>query len=310
MLRYILGRLIGIVLVLLVVSIIIFLLMHAIPGGPFDEDKMPLPEAAKANILRKYGLDKPLYEQYARYMWAVLHGDFGIPFQSPTETVVGLIGRTWPNSLVLGMVTLLIALPLGILAGALAATHQNTWIDYTATFVSTIGLTIPNFIIAIWLVLFVSVRWKLLPTGGWGHWYDFIMPVIALGLSPLALTSRYTRSSLLEVMRSDFIRTARAKGLSGHQVLWGHVMKNALIPLITIVAPQIPNLITGTIFIESIYRIPGLGQFFVTSIFRRDYPMIMATLLLVALLWSLIYLATDLLYTVVDPRVRLDKKAT
>jgi len=310
MLRYILGRLIGIVLVLLVVSIIIFLLMHAIPGGPFDEDKMPLPEAAKANILRKYGLDKPLYEQYARYMWAVLHGDFGIPFQSPTETVVGLIGRTWPNSLVLGMVTLLIALPLGILAGALAATHQNTWIDYTATFVSTIGLTIPNFIIAIWLVLFVSVRWKLLPTGGWGHWYDFIMPVIALGLSPLALTSRYTRSSLLEVMRSDFIRTARAKGLSGHQVLWGHVMKNALIPLITIMAPQIPNLITGTIFIESIYRIPGLGQFFVTSIFRRDYPMIMATLLLVALLWSLIYLATDLLYTVVDPRVRLDKKAT
>lgn len=310
MLRYILGRLVGIVLVLIIVSIIIFLLMHAIPGGPFDEDKMPLPPAAKANILRKYGLDKPLYEQYALYMWAALHGDLGIPFQSPTETVVGLIGRTWPNSLVLGMVTLMIALPLGILAGALAATHQNTWIDYAATFFSTFGLTIPNFIIAIWLVLFVSVRWKLLPTGGWGHWYDLIMPVIALGLAPLALTARYTRSSLLEVMRADFIRTARAKGLSGNRVLWGHVMKNALIPLITIVAPQIPNLITGTIFIESIYRIPGLGQFFVTSIFRRDYPMIMATLLLVALLWSLVYLTTDLLYTVVDPRVRLDKKAT
>jgi ABC-type dipeptide/oligopeptide/nickel transport system permease component len=310
MLRYILGRLIGIVFVLFIVSIIIFLLMHAIPGGPFDELKMPLPEAAKANILRKYGLDRPLWEQYLRYMWAALHGDFGIPFQSPTETVAELIGRTRPNSFRLGMVTLLLALPLGIAAGAVAATHQNTWIDYATTLFSSFGLTVPNFIIAIWLVIFLSVRWKLLPTGGWGHWYDYIMPVIALGLAPLALTARYTRSSLLEVMGADFIRSALAKGLSSHQVLWGHVMKNALIPLLTIIAPQIPNLITGTIFIESIYRIPGLGQFFVTSIFRRDYPMIMATLLLVGLLWSIVYLITDLLYTVIDPRVRLDKKAT
>jgi len=310
MTRYILGRLLGIVLVLLVVSIIIFLLMHAIPGGPFDENKMPLPAAAKANILRKYGLDKPLYEQYARYMWAALHGDFGTPFQSPTESVTGLIARTWPVSFKLGMVTLAFAIPLGLLAGVLAATRQNSWIDYTATFFSSLGLTIPNFVIAVWLVLLFAVHWKILPTGGWGHWYNYIMPAIALGLAPMALTARYTRTSLLEVKRADYVRTARAKGLSSNQVLWHHSMKNALIPLITILGPQIPNLITGTIFVESIFRIPGLGKFFVTSIFRRDYPMIMGTLLLVALVWSIVYLITDLLYMVVDPRVRLDKKSS
>ncbi len=310
MARYILGRLLGVVLVMLVVSVVIFLLMHAIPGGPFDEDKAPLPPAAKANILRKYGLDKPLYQQYARYMWSALHGDFGIPFQSPTETVAGLIARTWPVSAKLGLVTLAFAIPLGLLAGIVAATQQNSWLDYLATFVSTLGLTIPNFVIAVWLILILAVRFGLLPTGGWGRWYHYIMPAVALGLAPMALTARYTRTSLLEVKRADYIRTAHAKGLSPARVLWRHSMKNALIPLITILGPQIPNLLTGTIFVESIFRVPGLGKFFVTSIFRRDYPMIMGTLLLVALVWSILYLITDILYTVVDPRVRLDAKAS
>ena len=310
MIRYILGRLFGIAVVMVIVSIIIFGLMHAIPGGPFDEAKMPLPAAAKANILRKYGLDKPLYEQYGRYVWAALHGDFGIPFQSPTETVTGLIARTWPVSFKLGMVTLAFALPLGILAGVLAAMRQNSWIDYSASFLSSLGLTIPNFVISVWLILLLSVQWKFLPTGGWGSWQHYIMPVIALGLAPMALPARYTRSSLLEVKRADYVRTAHAKGLSPNRVLWRHSMKNALIPLITVLGPQVPNLITGTIFVESIFRIPGLGKFFVTSIFRRDYPMIMGTLLLVALVWSVVYLITDVLYMVVDPRVRLDKKSS
>lgn len=307
MARYILGRILGIMAVLVIVSIVVFLLMHAIPGGPFDEDKMPLPPAAKANFFRKYGLDRPLYEQYLRYMWAALHGDFGIPFQSPTETVTGLIGRTWPVSLSLGMITLILSIPLGLLLGVLSATRQNSWLDYTSSTVSTLGLTVPNFIVSIWLVLLFSVQLKMLPTGGWGEWYHYIMPVIALGLAPMAITARYTRTSILEVSHADYIRTARAKGLSNRQVLWRHTLRNSLIPLITILAPQIPNLITGTIFIESIFRVPGLGKFFVTSIFRRDYPMIMATLLLVAALWSIVYLLTDILYTVVDPRVRLDK---
>ncbi len=308
MIRYLLGRLAGIALVMFVVSLLIFLLMNAIPGGPFDEDKMPLSAEAKANILRKYGLDQPLPVQYIRYVGNALRGDFGVPFQSPTETVMELIGRTWPVSIRLGLVTLAFAVPLGLLAGILAATWQNSWIDYSATFVSTLGLTVPNFVIGVWLILLLAVRFKVLPTGGWGEPQHYIMPAIALGAAPLALTARYTRTSLLEVKRADYIRTARAKGLSPVRVLMRHSLKNALIPLLTILGPQIPNLITGTVFVESIFRVPGLGKFFVTSIFRRDYPMIMATLLLVALMWSILYLVTDLLYTVIDPRVRLDKQ--
>ena len=238
-----------------------------------------------------------------------LRGDFGVPFQSPTETVTGLIGRTWPVSAMLGFVTLLVAIPLGFLLGVLAAARQNTWVDYVTSSTATLGLTVPNFVVAVWLVLLFAVQLRLLPTGGWGEWYHYILPVAALALAPMALTARYTRISILEVSRSDYIRTARAKGLSSPQILWRHTLRNALIPLLTVLGPQIPNLITGTIFIESIFRVPGLGKFFVTSILRRDYPMIMALLLLVAVVWSLVYLITDILYAVVDPRVRLHKKS-
>lgn len=307
MARYLLGRLGGVLIVFFIVSVVIFLLMHAIPGGPYNEDKVPLSPEAKANYLRKYGLDRPLMEQYLLYMSNALRGDFGVPFQSPTETVTGLIARTWPVSASLGLAALLVALPLGLLLGTLAAARQNTWIDYATSTTSTLGLTVPNFVVAVWLVLLFAVQLKWLPTGGWGAWYHYIMPVAALALAPMALTARYTRTSILEVARADYIRTARAKGLSDRQIMTRHTLRNAMIPLLTILAPQIPNLITGTIFIESIFRVPGLGKFFVTSILGRDYPMIMALLLLVAVVWSLVYLLTDILYTIVDPRVRLGK---
>lgn len=310
MARYLLGRLGGILIVFFIVSVVIFLLMHAIPGGPYNEDKVPLSPEAKANYLRKYGLDRPLVEQYLLYMGNALRGDFGVPFQSPTETVTGLIGRTWPVSASLGVIALLVALPLGLLLGTLAAARQNTWLDYATSTTSTLGLTVPNFVVAVWLVLLFAVQLKWLPTGGWGQWYHYIMPVAALALAPMALTARYTRTSILEVARSDYIRTARAKGLSDQQIMTRHTLRNAMIPLLTILAPQIPNLITGTIFIESIFRVPGLGKFFVTSILGRDYPMIMALLLLVAVVWSLVYLITDILYVIVDPRVRLGKSKT
>ncbi|MCB0065663.1 MAG: ABC transporter permease [Caldilineaceae bacterium] len=307
MARYLLGRFAGILIVFFIVSVVVFLLMHAIPGGPYNEDKVPLSPEAKANYMRKYGLDRPLVEQYLLYMGNALRGDFGVPFQSPTETVTGLIARTWPVSASLGFAALLVAIPLGLLLGIIAATRQNTWLDYAASATSTLGLTVPNFVVAVWLVLLFAVQLKWLPTGGWGEWYHYIMPVAALALAPMALTARYTRTSILEVSRSDFIRTARAKGLSGRQIMTRHTLRNALIPLITVLGPQIPNLITGTIFIESIFRVPGLGKFFVTSILGRDYPMIMALLLLVAVVWSVVYLITDILYTIVDPRVRLGK---
>jgi peptide/nickel transport system permease protein len=315
MVLYLLGRLSGIGIVFVIVSIMAFVLMHSVPGGPFDETNQPLPPAAKENILRKYGLDRPLYEQYFNYMGNALHGDFGISFQSPTETVMQLIARAWPTSMQLGGLAILLAFSVGLIAGTLSAVYQNTWIDYVVTFVSALGITVPNFVIALWLLLAFAVGLGWVPTGGWPangsvDYRTMILPVITLSLGPTALVARYTRSSLVEVLHAEYVRTARAKGLMETAVVMRHALKNALIPLITILGPQIPNLITGTIFVEVIFRVPGLGKFFVTSITLRDYPMIMATMLLVATLWSFTYLASDLLYTVVDPRIRLFGKAT
>ncbi|MEI6778589.1 MAG: ABC transporter permease [Chloroflexales bacterium] len=306
MARYLLGRIGGMILVFFLVSVVAFSLMHSIPGGPFDQYQMPLPPAAKANILAKYGLDKPLYEQYLRYMGNALRGDFGISFQSPDETVIALISRTWPVSIALGGATAVLAMSAGLLLGTVAAVGQNTWVDYVVTTVATLGLTVPNFVVAIWLILIFAVKLRWLPVGGWNSdWRTWVMPIIALGLGPMGVTARYTRASLVDVLGADFIRTARAKGLSERVVLLRHAFKNALIPIITVLGPRIPDLITGTVFVETMFRVPGLGKFFVTSVTQRDYPMIMAVMLLVAAVWGLVYLLTDLLYTVIDPRIRL-----
>src|SRR5215212_8433281 len=215
MAAYLVGRILGLIVVFMIVSVLAFVLMHSVPGGPFDEEKSPLPPAGKANILRKYGLDRPLYEQYLRYMGSALQGDFGISFQSPTETVLQLIGRTWPISIRLGGLAIIVAFTSGLAFGIIAAIKQNSWIDYTVTFISTLGLTVPNFVIAIWLLLLFSVQLRWLPTGGWpnatgGDWKTMILPVITLALGPSALVARYTRSSLIEVIHSDYVRTARA----------------------------------------------------------------------------------------------------
>jgi peptide/nickel transport system permease protein len=305
MARYVVARLGSLVFVLFAVSLIAFLLMHAVPGGPFDEKERRLPEATRQAQLRKYGLDKPLWEQYLRYMWSAAHLDFGVPFQSPTETVTGLIRRAWPVTIRIGIPTILLSYSLGILLGAVAALRQNSWVDYAVTFGATLGLTVPNFVVAIWLILILSVRFQWLPTGGWGEPKHYIMPVIAYSLAPMAIVARYTRVSLLEVLRADYVRTARAKGLHERRVLTWHVARNALIPLITIILPEIPNIMTGSIFIEETFRIPGLGRFFVTSTFTRDYPMILAMVLLIAFLWGLTYLLTDIFYALLDPRIRL-----
>lgn len=303
--RYILGRVGGLLFALFVISVITFSLMHAVPGGPFDEEKQPLPAAAKANILRKYGLDKPIWEQYVRYVWNVLHLDFGIPFQSPTETVTGLIARVWPATLELAAVTILLSYSLGLTLGIIAALHQNSWLDYLVTALATLGFAVPSFVIAIWLIIIFSLTLHWLPTGGWGEPYHYILPAIAYSLGPMALVARYTRVSMLEALRADYVRTARAKGLSERTIVLRHVLRNALIPLITVLGPQIPNIATGSIFIEVTFRIPGLGRYFVTSTLNRDYPLIMGTILLVAFLWGFTFLLSDILYTAVDPRIRL-----
>lgn len=306
MLRYVLGRLVGLVFVLFIVSFIAFVLMHAVPGGPFDKGDRRLPEATRLALDEKYGLDKSVPEQYVRYIWAAMHGDFGVPFQSPTETVLGLIGRAWPVTIKIGVPTILVAFTLGSLLGYIAAMRQNSWVDYLVTTVATLGLTIPSFVIATWLILFLSTRLGWLPTGGWGEPKHYIMPVIAYSLGPTALVARYVRVSILEALHADHVRTARAKGLSENRVMSGHVIRNALIPAVTVLLPEIPNILTGSIFIESVFRIPGLGKFFVTSTATRDYPMILALVLLVAAVWGLTYLLTDVLYTILDPRIRIN----
>lgn len=303
--RYILGRLGGLLIAFVLVSMITFLLMHAVPGGPFDETKQPLPEAAKANILRKYGLDKPIWEQYLRYMWNAVHLDFGIPFQSPTETVTGLIARVWPPTLQLAGVVILLSYSLGLILGIIAAIYQNSWIDHLVTVMATLGFAVPSFVVAIWMILIFAVSLHWLPTGGWGAPENYIMPVFVYSLAPMAMVARYTRVNTLEALRADYVRTARAKGLKRNTIIFRHVLKNALIPMITVLGPKIPDIATGSIFIEATFRIPGLGRYFVTSTWNRDYPMIMATMLLAAFLWGITYIVTDILYTFIDPRVRL-----
>ncbi|CAN5849952.1 ABC transporter permease [soil metagenome] len=304
--RYILGRLAGLVFVLFAVSVIAFLLMHAVPGGPFAPDERgSLPEATRAAPMAKYGLDQPLQIQYLQYMWNAVQLDFGVPFQSPTETVTELIARARPVTIKIGIPTIVLAYGMGSILGYIAAIRQNSWIDYTVSFMSTMGIVVPNFVVAIWLLLFFSIYLGWLDPGGWRKPQHYIMPVVAYSLAPMALVARYTRSSILEVMRSDHVRTARAKGLHERKVMTWHVSRNALIPFVTILLPEIPNILTGSIFIEATFRIPGLGRFFVTIAQIRDYPMILALVLLIAVLWGVTYIITDVLYTVLDPRIRL-----
>ncbi len=306
MVRYILGRLLSLAFSMLVVSILTFWLMHSVPGGPFSlGEKQPLPEFAMENILRKYGLDRPVYEQYLRWLAAMLQGDFGIPFQSPTETVTRVIARTWPVTIAIGIPTVLISFTLGTLLGAVSALKQNTWIDNVVRFLAMLGMTVPNFVVAIWLVLLFTIRLKWLPTGGWGEPQHLIMPVIAYSVGPLATVARTTRTNTLEVIRSDYVRLAAVRGIPSILIVTRYIIKNALIPMITVLLPMIPNLLTGSIFIEAAFAVPGLGRFFTTSAQTRDYPMIMALMMLAAALWGVTFLVTDILYTVIDPRVRL-----
>lgn len=306
MARYLLGRIAGLIFVLFAVSVIAFSLMQAVPGGPFGVDeKGNASQQTRENQMKKYGLDQPVYVQYVKYIYHAVQGDFGVPFQSPTETVTGVIARAWPVTLRIGVLTILLSYSVGTLLGFLAARHQNSWIDYLVSFLATLGIVVPSFVVAMWMILFFSIYLGWLSPGGWGKPSQYIMPVIAYSLAPMALVARYTRGALLEAMRADHVRTARAKGLAERRVITWHVWRNALIPCVTILLPEIPNILTGSIFIEAAFRIPGLGRYFVTSSQTRDYPMILALVLLIAVLWGITYILTDIIYTILDPRIKM-----
>ena len=308
MARYLLGRVAGLLLTIWIVSVIVFAMMKSVPGGPFVFEKQPLPPEAMENINQKYGLSGPVHEQYLRWLGAVLRGDFGIPFQSPTETVVGLIQRAWPVSLTIGVVVLVIIFAGGITLGLLAARYQNSLLDRGITLFAVASSSIPNFVIGFWLIYLFAINLRILPTGGWGEPKHLIMPVIAYALGPMAGIARFTRTSFLDVVHSDYVRLARARGIPEHIVQRRYILRNALVPIITVFGPEVPNILTGTIFIEVTFAIPGLGRFFTTSISARDYPMEMALVLMVAVLWGITYIVTDVLYTVVDPRIRLGQE--
>jgi ABC-type dipeptide/oligopeptide/nickel transport system permease component len=305
--RYLLIRLAGIIGVLLAVSLITFLLMKAVPGGPFDimavNASVAIPQEVKAVLEAKYGLDEPVLTQYFLFMRNAVQLDFGYSFYYKGQTVLEIFQEQWPYSIQLGLMTMLFSIVVGVGLGIAAAMNQGTWIDYTGTAVSLFCLAMPSFILALLLQIVFSVRLGWVPTGGWDEPKQWILPVLANSLGPILILQRFTRASVADVMRSNYVRTARAKGLPAIRVTLIHIFKNALTPILTVGGPLLAGLIVGSFFIESIFRIPGIGQFFVSAVLNRDYPLIMATTLAWTTIISVTYLVTDLLYALVDPRV-------
>jgi ABC-type dipeptide/oligopeptide/nickel transport system permease component len=309
MARFVARRLLWLIPTIFAISLITFVVMHATPGSPFQPkggNANPLPPDALANIEREYGLDKPYWEQYARFMVRAAQLDFGTSFYYRTREVSDILRETFPVSLHLGLMALALAILVGMPLGVLAAIRQNSIVDYLASVTAVLGVSLPNFVLAILFIwLFVLVIPIIPRTGGWESPADWILPTLALGLGPMGILARYTRSSVVEVLNQDFIRTAEAKGLRERQVVVRHVLKNGLIPPLTILGPMFAAITTGSFFVESVFRVPGMGRFFVESMQSRDYPMIMAVILLYGVLLAFMNILVDVMYAVVDPRIRL-----
>jgi oligopeptide transport system permease protein len=300
---YIIRRILWLIPVLLFVSLITFWLMHAVDGGPWDTGGK-LTAADRARRDAAYGLDDPVWRQYITYMVNALQGDLGVSLTRTTQTVREIIWDGFKVSAVLGLLSLVVATLLGVPLGVLSAAKKNGAWDYLAVFVSTLGTAVPSFVLGIYLILFFGVRLDWLPVQGWGSPKEAVMPVATLAVFPLAYVARITRASVLEVLQEDYVRTARAKGLAGSAVLMRHVMRNAQIPILTVLGPLAAALITGSFIVESMFGIPGLGRQFITSIGNRDYGMIMGTTLFYAALIVLANLVVDIAYAFADPRVR------
>lgn len=307
MLKYVLKRLVMAAITLWVVITITFMLMHAIPGNPFrSESKMP-PKVYE-NLLKKYGLDKPLPEQYVMYLKQLSKGDFGASMKSRVETVNDMIKRGLPVSAYLGLQALIIALVFGPVLGALAALYQNKWPDYLSMIFAIIGISVPSFILATVFIQYIAKNVAWLPIGGWGSFAHTILPSIALAVMPLAQIARLMRSSMLEVMGQDYIKTAKSKGLSNQSVIIKHAVRNAILPIVSILGTLISNLIVGSFVVEKIFGVPGLGMFFVTSISNRDYTLIMGTTIFYSIILIAMLLLVDIAYVLIDPRIRLTKE--
>lgn len=309
MAAYISRRLLMIVPTLIAISLITFIIMHATPGSPLQPrapNANPLPPAAQEALAKKYGLDKPLWQQYLNYLRHIFTLDFGYSYQYQTREVREIMASTLPISLHLGIMAMALAILVGIPLGVIAAINQNGPVDYLCSFIATLGVAVPNFILALFLIVLLVLLIPVVPrTGGWDSPIDWVLPTIALALGPIGIIARYTRASMVEVLRQDFVRTAYAKGLNDRQVIVRHVLKNGLIPPITILGPMFAAIGTGSPFVEKIFRVPGMGRFFVDSLIARDYPMIMAVILIYGAFLAVMNIVVDILYGIVDPRIRL-----
>lgn len=309
MLRYAIERLIWLVPTLLAMALVTFLVMHATPGSPLDPqapNANPLPPELQKNLAEKYGLDKPLSIQFLTFVSNAVRFDFGFSYQYKSRTVAEIIGNTFPVSLQLGTFAFIFAVIFGVTLGALAAMKQNSWIDYLCVLITTLGVSLPTFVIGILFILLFCITLQWFPVVGWNTPRHWLLPTLTLGLGPLAIIARYTRSSVLDVIRSDYVRTAQAKGLGDSIIVVRHILKNALIPVVTILGPIFAAIGTGSFFVEALYSVPGMGKFFVSSMRSRDYNMIMAVILLYGVFLGIMNLLVDLIYGWLDPRIRFD----
>ncbi|MFA6654725.1 MAG: ABC transporter permease [Bacillota bacterium] len=301
--RYVLKRFGFMLLSLWVIVTITFLLMNAVPGGPFTSVKLtPLVEK---QLQRKYGLDKPKFQQYLTLLKNLCRFDLGLSIRERGRSVNDIIKNTFPTSAVLGIEALVFAVTLGLALGIIASLYRGQALDYVAIIIAVIGVSIPNFIVASVLQYIFGFKLGILPIARWESFKHTILPAFALGLGTLATMTRMMRSSMLEVLNQDYIRTAKAKGLNSAQIIWGHGVRNAILPIVTILGPLIAGITTGTLVIERMFGIPGLGKYFVDSIYNRDYPMIMGTTVFYSALLLFMNFLVDIAYGFIDPRIRL-----
>lgn len=305
MARYIATRIVYMAITLFIIASITFFLMKLMPGTPLSSADR-LSESQQQIVLEQYGLDKPVPLQYVDYMLGLVQGNLGISFQFDNREVTEILGNRIGPSLQLGIQSLFIGSVLGAFLGLIAAIFHNGILDFGSTLLAVIGTSIPSFIFAGLLQYFLGVQWQVFPVATWGTFAHTIMPTIALLIFPMAICARFMRTEMLEVLNKDYITTARAKGVGWSAVIFKHGLRNALIPLITILGPLAVSLLTGTLVIEQIFAVPGIGEQFVTAVTTNDYPMIMGTTLFFSFLFVLIILIIDILYGIIDPRIRLD----
>ncbi|ASI88593.1 MULTISPECIES: oligopeptide ABC transporter permease OppB [Vibrio] len=305
MIKFILKRIFEAIPTLLVLITVSFFLMRFAPGNPFSSER-PLPPEVMANIEAKYGLDKPVFEQYTTYLTNILQGDFGPSFKYQDYTVNELISVALPVSAKVGLIAFIFTVIMGVTVGTIAALRQNTWLDYTIMSTAMLGVVMPSFVLAPALIYLFSLHWNLFPAGGWhdGGFQYIVLPVIAMSLLYVATFARITRGSMIETLNSNFIRTARAKGLSYRYIVLKHALKPALLPVVSYMGPAFVGIITGSVVVETIFGLPGIGKLFVNAAFNRDYSLVMGVTILIGFLFILFNAIVDILLAMIDPKIR------